>query len=82
MVSYSFDRTMETDFYIFFFCFLAEPREPSSFNPRNIISVGPEPHKKCLSVREMFGKNESVYIMDAKNIGNIGRFLNVSIYFQ
>lgn len=44
--------------------------------------MGPEPHKKCLSVREMFGKNESVYIMDAKNIGNIGRFLNVSIYFQ
>lgn len=30
------------------------------------------------SVRDLFGENESsVYIMDAKTTGNIGRFLNV-----
>jgi len=30
------------------------------------------------SVREYFGNNESVYIMDAKTSGNIGRYLNHS----
>ncbi|XP_064090855.1 LOW QUALITY PROTEIN: histone-lysine N-methyltransferase SETDB1-like [Macrobrachium nipponense] len=30
------------------------------------------------SVREFFGKDESVYIMDAKTTGNIGRYLNHS----
>lgn len=32
------------------------------------------------SVREVFGSDECVYVMDAKNAGNIGRFLNVSTY--
>nr|CAH7718794.1 unnamed protein product [Callosobruchus chinensis] len=30
------------------------------------------------SVRKLFGKDECVYVMDAKNTGNIGRFLNHS----
>jgi hypothetical protein len=30
------------------------------------------------STRELFGPDEQCYIMDAKSIGNIGRFLNVS----
>ena len=30
------------------------------------------------SMREYFGNNESVYIMDAKTRGNIGRYLNHS----
>ena len=30
------------------------------------------------SVREQFGADEYCYIMDAKNIGNLGRYLNVS----
>lgn len=30
------------------------------------------------SMREYFGNNESVYIMDAKTSGNIGRYLNHS----
>ncbi|CAH1979497.1 unnamed protein product [Acanthoscelides obtectus] len=30
------------------------------------------------SVREVFGEDECVYVMDAKNTGNIGRFLNHS----
>ena len=34
--------------------------------------------EKFVSARRMFGKNEDVYIMDAKSIGNIGRYLNHS----
>lgn len=28
-------------------------------------------------IRKMFGKNEYVYIMDAKKSGNVGRYFNV-----
>lgn len=41
----------------------------------NAIKNNPEPPK---SMREYFGDNESVYIMDAKTSGNIGRYLNHS----
>lgn len=54
-----------------------DEREISSFNP----SSDPDDDSRNLkhkSVREMFGADEAVYIMDAKNSGNIGRFLNVS----
>ncbi|XP_014252866.1 histone-lysine N-methyltransferase eggless-like [Cimex lectularius] len=34
--------------------------------------------EKFPSVRSYYGPNESVYIMDSKNAGNIGRFLNHS----
>lgn len=30
-----------------------------------------------LPLREYFGKEEAVYIMDAKSMGNFGRYLNV-----
>lgn len=30
-------------------------------------------------IRKMFGKNEYVYIMDAKKSGNVGRYFNVRI---
>ncbi|CAG9830658.1 unnamed protein product [Diabrotica balteata] len=53
-----------------------EGREVLSFNPQasNLDDKGPN----YTSVRELFGKDESVYVMDAKNAGNIGRFLNHS----
>lgn len=35
------------------------------------------PQKSHKSIRDYFGKDEAVYIMDAKHTGNIGRFLNV-----
>lgn len=41
------------------------------------IKNNPEPSK---SMREYFGENESVYIMDAKTSGNIGRYLNHSCF--
>ncbi|KAL5238409.1 hypothetical protein ACI65C_005819 [Semiaphis heraclei] len=41
----------------------------------NNMKNNPEPTK---SIREYFGENESVYIMDAKTSGNIGRYLNHS----
>jgi len=34
--------------------------------------------KKLTSVRKLFGQKERAYIMDAKEIGNIGRYLNHS----
>lgn len=51
-------------------------REPSSFNPKD--NVADEKPPKYPSVRELFGEDENVYVMDAKVTGNIGRFLNVS----
>ncbi|XP_025204088.1 histone-lysine N-methyltransferase eggless-like [Melanaphis sacchari] len=47
---------------------------PSKLNARDMKN-NPEPPK---SMREYFGNNESVYIMDAKTNGNIGRYLNHS----
>ncbi|KAL3271245.1 hypothetical protein HHI36_021737 [Cryptolaemus montrouzieri] len=53
-----------------------EVREVLSFNPRNESEL--EEKSKYGSVREQYGVDESIYIMDAKNAGNIGRFLNHS----
>ncbi|XP_046617566.1 histone-lysine N-methyltransferase eggless isoform X1 [Neodiprion virginianus] len=51
-------------------------REPSRFEP----SVKPAQlsSSQSKSVREYFGEDEAVYIMDAKTTGNIGRYLNHS----
>lgn len=35
--------------------------------------------EKQKSIRKLYGKNEAVYIMDAKKAGNIGRYFNVSM---
>uniref|UniRef100_A0AAR5Q5A7 SET domain-containing protein n=1 Tax=Dendroctonus ponderosae TaxID=77166 RepID=A0AAR5Q5A7_DENPD len=53
-------------------------REVLSFNP--MAKEVDERNAKYLSVRELFGAEErdNIYIMDAKNAGNIGRFLNHS----
>ena len=40
---------------------------------------GEKPKKeKHTSARKFFGENEDVYIMDAKQVGNIGRYMNHS----
>lgn len=51
-------------------------REPSRFEP----SMEPKQIERSTfkSVRDYFGEDEAVYIMDAKTTGNIGRYLNVS----
>ncbi|XP_014476372.1 PREDICTED: histone-lysine N-methyltransferase SETDB1 isoform X2 [Dinoponera quadriceps] len=51
-------------------------REPSRFEP----SVEPTQIERPTfkSVRDFFGEDEAVYIMDAKTTGNIGRYLNHS----
>lgn len=51
-------------------------REPSRFEPK----VGPKQIERPAfkSVRDFFGEDEAVYIMDAKTTENIGRYLNVS----
>lgn len=64
------------------FCVLDE-RELTSFNPRgDTEELNENRSPKHKSVRAMFGKDEDVYIMDAKSTGNIGRFLNVSKSFS
>lgn len=51
-------------------------REPSRFEPSvEPTQIGRPAFK---SVRDFFGEDEAVYIMDAKTTGNIGRYLNVS----
>ncbi|KYM98922.1 PREDICTED: histone-lysine N-methyltransferase SETDB1 [Cyphomyrmex costatus] len=51
-------------------------REPSRFEPSLEPNQIERPTSK--SVREYFGEDEAVYIMDAKTTGNIGRYLNHS----
>lgn len=53
----------------------SDVREPSRFEP----SVEPKQIERPAfkSVRDYFGEDEAVYIMDAKTTGNIGRYLNV-----
>ncbi|CAH0548832.1 unnamed protein product [Brassicogethes aeneus] len=53
-----------------------EGREVLSFNPKSGTDL--DEKSKYNSVRDLFGPSEEVYIMDAKNAGNIGRFLNHS----
>ncbi|XP_076163343.1 SET domain bifurcated histone lysine methyltransferase eggless [Ptiloglossa arizonensis] len=51
-------------------------REPSRFDPTVEPAQLERPTFK--SVRDFFGEDEAVYIMDAKTTGNIGRYLNHS----
>lgn len=53
-----------------------EERQPISFMPSQTPMQ--EENTATKSIRKFFGKNESVYIMDAKKTGNIGRYFNVS----
>lgn len=66
----------------FLILLLIEGREVLSFNPKASTDID-ERTSKYASVRELFGGEEkdNIYIMDAKNAGNIGRFLNVSYMF-
>ncbi|OAD54674.1 Histone-lysine N-methyltransferase eggless [Eufriesea mexicana] len=51
-------------------------REPSRFDPT--VEPTQIERPKFKSVRDFFGVDEAVYIMDAKTTGNIGRYLNHS----
>ncbi|XP_076233694.1 SET domain bifurcated histone lysine methyltransferase eggless [Calliopsis andreniformis] len=51
-------------------------REPSRFDPT--VEPAQLERPKFKSVRDFFGEDEAVYIMDAKTTGNIGRYLNHS----
>ncbi|XP_046146084.1 histone-lysine N-methyltransferase eggless [Osmia bicornis bicornis] len=51
-------------------------REPSRFEPT--VEPTQIERPKFKSVRDFFGEDEAVYIMDAKTTGNIGRYLNHS----
>lgn len=53
-------------------------REPSRFAAISGPKKETEKKVPCKSVREYFGDDELCYIMDAKNDGNIGRYLNHS----
>lgn len=56
-----------------------EVRQQKNFMASNSMPEDPdeEPSK---SIRSLFGKDEAVYVMDAKKTGNIGRYFNVSIF--
>lgn len=59
-------------------------RQIISFMPHSSSSVNFErenDNEKHKSIRKFYGKNESVYIMDAKKSGNIGRYFNVCLMF-
>lgn len=53
-------------------------RQPQPFVPRQLMEANISPQKPLKSIRDYYGMDEAVYIMDAKRAGNIGRFLNHS----
>lgn len=58
-----------------------DERQMISFLPHSSSGLNFEKendNERYKSIRKFFGKNESVYIMDAKKSGNIGRYFNVS----
>lgn len=55
--------------------------EMVNFEPTVGNDEGAQP-KGTRSLRKLFGKNERVYIMDAKLCGNVGRYFNVSTTFD
>lgn len=58
-------------------------RQLISFVPNaNSTSFENNPSNRYKSIRKFYGKNESVFIMDAKKLGNIGRYFNVSEIFN
>ena len=62
----------------FFLCVIV--RQPSRFSAVSEPKESDNSKRpKYRSVREFFGPDEYCYIMDAKNNGNIGRYLNVSL---
>lgn len=55
-----------------------DERQPISFTPSNTLLMDKENDTgRYKSIRKFYGKNEAVYIMDAKKTGNIGRYFNV-----
>lgn len=54
-------------------------RQVKNFMASNTMPLNDDPDdERGKSIRKFFGKNEAVYIMDAKKAGNIGRYFNVS----
>lgn len=54
-------------------------RQVKNFMASNTMSLNDEPDEEPVkSTRKFYDKDESVYIMDAKKAGNIGRYFNVS----
>jgi len=56
----------------------------SRFNPSGSVENkgGKTKALERLPLRQYFGKDEQCYIMDAKTVGNIGRYLNVSFFID
>lgn len=63
------------DFFRFLFFYGISVRKPSSFMPNTSFFKQDDRYKP---IRKMYGKNEYVYIMDAKKSGNVGRYFNHS----
>lgn len=56
-----------------------EVRQVRNFMASNTMPLNTDPdEERSKSIRSFFGKDEAVYIMDAKKAGNIGRYFNVS----
>lgn len=55
-------------------------RQVKNFMVSSSMPLTNEPgDDKRKSIRKLYGRNEAVYIMDAKKAGNIGRYFNVSV---
>ncbi|XP_055917021.1 histone-lysine N-methyltransferase eggless [Eupeodes corollae] len=57
--------------------FDSQERQVISFEPNKNMDTSTEPNEKP-TIRKLFGKDESCYVMDAKVRGNLGRYFNHS----
>ncbi|XP_055858852.1 histone-lysine N-methyltransferase eggless isoform X2 [Episyrphus balteatus] len=55
----------------------SQERQVISFEPNKNMDTSTEPNEKP-TIRKLFGKDESCYVMDAKVRGNLGRYFNHS----
>lgn len=58
---------------------LKEGYERYVVDPEDVINKPTFTGGKSVPVRQLFGKDESVYTIDAKHWGNVGRFINVRL---
>lgn len=60
----------------------SDERQPISFLPNaGTPNSQQSSQNKHRPTRKLFGKNENIYIMDAKHTGNIGRYFNVRVRY-
>lgn len=59
-----------------------ESRLQKNFMASDTMPDDPDDDHRSRSIRALYGKDEAVYVMDAKKTGNMGRYFNVSYLIE